>query len=165
MQFRKLLLGLSNRNRDLATGSKAVFGEAGRFDISPHDLFIGFDQEPVEAAEEIQIPGGGEFRSGAPLGTGGAAVSAFASTFPWIIPLSRHKNWLFLGAGILLMFNAFMTLQPKGKVACTITGGKGCDVAGSFTKKVFWASIIIYAIGAFAAYALVPLLMILDSDY
>ncbi|MCH7590213.1 hypothetical protein IIB34_04155 [PVC group bacterium] len=68
---------------------------------------------------------------------GGAAVSSFVSSFPWLIPLSVHKNWLFLGAGILLIFSGTLTLRPKGKVACTITGGKGCEVAGRFTKLMF----------------------------
>jgi len=89
---------------------------------------------------------------------GGAAVGAFVSIFPWIIPISQHKGWLFLIAGALLVFNGILTLRPKGKVACAITGGKGCDIAGSFTKKMFWFSISLYSIGAFAAYALVPIM-------
>ena len=84
-------------------------------------------------------------------------------TVPWLIPLSQNKNWLFLGAGTLLVFNAFLTLRPKGKVACAVTGGKGCEVAGGFSKRIFWVSVIIYGIGAFAAYALVPLLIFLDT--
>lgn len=28
---------------------------------------------------------------------GGAAVGAFVSTFPWLIPLSQHKELLFFG--------------------------------------------------------------------
>ena len=94
---------------------------------------------------------------------GGAAVSAFASTFPWLIPLSQNKDWLFLGAGTLLLVNAFLTLRPKGKVACAITGGKGCEVAGNMTKRIFWVSVTIYAVGAFAAYALVPVLIFFES--
>jgi len=94
---------------------------------------------------------------------GGVAVSAFASTFPFLIPLSLHKNWLFAGAGSLLIFNGFLTLRPKGKVVCAFTGDKGCEAAGSFTKKIFWLSVIIYGIGAFVAYGLTPLLIFIES--
>lgn len=94
---------------------------------------------------------------------GGAAVSSFVSSFPWLIPLSVHKNWLFLGAGVLLIFSGTLTLRPKGKVACTITGGKGCEVAGRFTKFMFWLSLAVFGVGVFFAYAIVPLLRLLEA--
>jgi len=93
---------------------------------------------------------------------GGAAVGSLVSVFPWLIPLSMHKHWLFLGAGALLIFNGFLTLKPKGAVACSVTGGKGCAVAGTFTRKMFWFSVSLYGIGAFAAYALVPIMRLFE---
>ncbi len=93
---------------------------------------------------------------------GGAAMGALLSNFPWLIPLSRNKEWIFLGAGVLLLFNGILTLRPKGKVACAITGGKGCEVAGNFTKGMFWFSILLYGIGGFVAFALVPILRFFD---
>jgi len=93
---------------------------------------------------------------------GGAAVGSFVSIFPWLIPLSEHKDKLFLVAGILIIFNGFLTLRPKGKVACAITGGKGCEVAGSMTKGLFWFSVSLYTIGAFVAYALVPIMRLFE---
>lgn len=86
---------------------------------------------------------------------GGAAVGSLISVFPWLIPLSRYHNWLFLIAGILLFVNGVFVLSPKGKVACSITGGKGCEVAGNFSKWMFWISVTLYSIGAFFAYAYV----------
>jgi len=89
---------------------------------------------------------------------GGTAVGALLSAFPWLIPLSRHKEWIFLVAGVLLIINGIFVLKPQGKVACSITGGKGCEVAGGLTKGIFWFSVILYSIGAFTAYALVPII-------
>lgn len=94
---------------------------------------------------------------------GGTALGAFLSAFPWLIPLSRHKEWIFVVAGILLVINGIFVLKPKGKVACTITGGKGCEGAGGLTKGVFWFSVLLYSIGAFSAYALVPILRFFES--
>ena len=94
---------------------------------------------------------------------GGAAMGALLSTFPWLIPLSSNKEWIFLGAGLLLAFNGILTLRPKGKVACAITGGKGCEVAGDFTKGMFWFAILLYGVGAFVAFALVPILRFLEA--
>lgn len=92
---------------------------------------------------------------------GGATVGALLSAFPWIIPLSRHKEWIFLMAGLLLVFNGILHFWPKGKVACAVTGGKGCEVAGGFTKGIFWLAVFLYGVGAFVAYPLVPILRFL----
>ncbi|GMQ83159.1 MAG: hypothetical protein BMS9Abin05_2646 [Rhodothermia bacterium] len=94
---------------------------------------------------------------------GGAAVASLISTFPWLIPLSANKGWLFLGSGLILVFSGILVFRPKGAVACSITGGEGCEIAGRFTKVMFWISAGIYSVGAFFAYAVVPLLRILDA--
>ena len=94
---------------------------------------------------------------------GGAAVGSFVSTFPWLIPLTRHKGWLFLASGVLIVVSGVFTLRPQGKLACSITGGGGCEVAGGFTKAMFWVSATILVIGAFMSYAIVPILRVLEG--
>ena len=93
---------------------------------------------------------------------GGAAVGVFVAAFPWLIPLSRQKEWLFLAAGLFILFSGILTLRPQGRTACAITGGKGCAVGGRFTKGMFWTSVAIYAIGIFFAYGIVPVLRWLE---
>ncbi|MCH8029284.1 MAG: hypothetical protein IH874_05080 [Candidatus Dadabacteria bacterium] len=94
---------------------------------------------------------------------GGSAVIALTSTFPWLIPLSRHKDWIFLVAGLMLLFNGFLLFRPKGTVACAVTGGSGCEVAGRFTTVMFWSSVVIVGIGVFISYAIVPILRWLET--
>jgi len=89
---------------------------------------------------------------------GGAAIGAYASAFPWVIPLSRHKGWIFLVAGFLIALNGVLTIRPKGRLACAMTGGKGCEIAGTFGKTIFWISIAIYGVGTFMTYGIVPVL-------
>ena len=93
---------------------------------------------------------------------GGAAVSAYATSLPFIIPLSQHKGWIFVIAGILIGINFLFTLKPKSKIVCAVTGGKGCDAAGKFTRTMMWISLIIYVIGAFMAYGIVPIMRIIE---
>jgi hypothetical protein len=92
---------------------------------------------------------------------GGGAVTSMISTFPWLVPLSANKGWIFLGSGIMLLISGILVYRPKGKMACSITGGEGCEVAGRFTKIMFWSSVIIYSIGVFFAYAIVPIMRFL----
>jgi len=94
---------------------------------------------------------------------GGTAVASFVSTFPWLIPLSANKGWLFLASGLMIVFSGILVFRPKGKVACSITGGEGCAVAGRLTKMMVWISVGIFSVGAFFAYAIVPLLRILEG--
>ncbi len=94
---------------------------------------------------------------------GGAAVASFVSTFPWLVPLSQHKGWIFLAAGLMIMLSGLLVYRPKGRVACSLTGGEGCEVAGRFTKVMFWLSAAIFGVGVFFAYALVPLLRLLEG--
>ena len=94
---------------------------------------------------------------------GGAAVGSLVAAFPWLVPLSRHKDWIFLAAGLMLLLNGILLFRPEGKVACTITGSAGCEVAGHFTKIMFWISMVIVGIGAFFAYAIVPILRWLEA--
>lgn len=94
---------------------------------------------------------------------GGAAVTSFISTFPWLVPLSQQKEWIFLASGLMIVLSGVLIYRPKGRLACTITGGQGCEVAGRFTKVMFWMSGGIFAVGVFFAYALVPLLRLLEG--
>ncbi len=94
---------------------------------------------------------------------GGASVTSLASTFPWLIPLSANKEWIFLGTGLMILFSAILVLRPKGAVACRITGGVGCEAAGRFTKIMLGISGLIYGVGLFSAYLLVPILRVIDA--
>lgn len=94
---------------------------------------------------------------------GGAAISVYVSAFPWVVPLSRHKGWIFLIAGALIALSGVLTLRPRGKLACAITGGKGCEVAGAFSKSMFWITTAVYAVGAFMTYGIVPVLDFLEG--
>lgn len=96
---------------------------------------------------------------------GGSAVVSLISAFPFLIIISQNKDWIFLGAGLLLIFNGIITLKPKGKLACSVTGGKGCKIAGKFQKYMFWFSSALFIIGGFMAYLAVHLIKFIDYDF
>lgn len=91
---------------------------------------------------------------------GGAAVSSMLSVFPFLIPLSMYKEWIFGVATILISINGYMVFKPNQEVACDVdTGEDGCDITGRFNKRMFYISSTVLALGAFFAYALVPILV------
>ena len=94
---------------------------------------------------------------------GGAAVSSMLSAFPFLIPLSMNKGWIFIIAAILIAINGYMVFKPNQKVACDVDACEdGCDVTGRFNKRMFYISASVLAVGAFFAYALVPILVYFD---
>ena len=92
---------------------------------------------------------------------GGAAVSSMLSVFPFFIPLSMNKGWIFIIAAILIAINGYLVFKPNQKVACDVDED-GCDVTGRFNKRMFYISASVLAVGAFFAYALVPILVYFD---
>ena len=51
---------------------------------------------------------------------GGAAVSSMLSVFPFLIPLSMNKGWIFIIAAILIALNGYLVFKPNQKVACDV---------------------------------------------
>ena len=92
---------------------------------------------------------------------GGAAVSSMLSVFPFLIPLSMNKGWIFIIAATLIAINGYLVFKPNQKVACDVDED-GCDVTGRFNKRMFYISASVLAVGAFFAYALVPILVYFD---
>ena len=94
---------------------------------------------------------------------GGAAVSSMLSAFPFLIPLSMNKGWIFGVSAILIAINGYMVFKPNQEVACDVDAGEdACEVTGRFNKRMFYISASVLVMGAFFAYALVPILVYFD---
>ena len=94
---------------------------------------------------------------------GGAAVSSMLSAFPFLIPLSMNKGWIFGVSAILIAINGYIVFKPNQEVACDVEAGEdGCEVTGRFNKQMFYISASVLVLGAFFAYALVPILVYFD---
>ena len=94
---------------------------------------------------------------------GGAAVSSMLSAFPFLIPLSINKGWIFGVSAILIAINGYIVFKPNQEVACDVEAGEdGCEVTGRFNKQMFYISASVLVMGAFFAYALVPILVYFD---
>ena len=55
---------------------------------------------------------------------GGAAVSSMLSAFPFLIPLSMNKGWIFGVSAILIAINGYMVFKPNQEVACDVDAGE-----------------------------------------
>lgn len=92
----------------------------------------------------------------------GATVASALSAAPWLVALSHHKPCVFgiscaLIAGNLAYIYALAPRLRARALACAI-GDPRCRIAARFSKIVLWLSAALWAIGAFTAFALPPIL-------
>jgi mercuric ion transport protein len=96
----------------------------------------------------------------------GASVASTLSASPWLVTLSRHKQWTFGVSGLLIalsflnMYYFSPRLQAK---ACAPDNPSACEAASKFSRVLLWISATIYVVGFFSAYLLGPILTKLDS--
>jgi len=92
----------------------------------------------------------------------GATVASALTSVPWLVNLSRHKNWvfaisgLFIGANLIYVYAVAPRLQPQ---VCPSSVPEACASASRLSRILLWVSATIYGIGVFSAYMLGPLLM------
>jgi mercuric ion transport protein len=94
----------------------------------------------------------------------GASVASMLSFLPWLVTLSRHKQWTFAVSGLLIAlgFVNMYVVAPRLKAKTCDPGDRACDDASKASKIVLWVSAAIYAVGFFVAYVLGPILTGLD---
>ena len=96
----------------------------------------------------------------------GASVASMLSFMPWLVTLSRHKQWTFAVSGILiaLSFANMYYIAPRIRAKeCTADDPSACAEASKLSRVLLWVSAGIYGVGVFIAYVLGPILSRLDS--
>jgi len=96
----------------------------------------------------------------------GASVASTLSSLPWLVTLSRHKQWTFAVSGslIALSFLNMYYFSPRLKAqSCAPGDPSACEAASKFSKVLLWVSAAIYFVGIFSAYLLGPILTRLDN--
>jgi mercuric ion transport protein len=96
----------------------------------------------------------------------GASVASTLSSLPWLVTLSRYKQWTFAVSGLLIALSFlnmyYFSPQLRAK-SCAPDNSSACDTAGKFSRLLLWVSAAIYIIGFFSAYLLGPILTKLDN--
>jgi mercuric ion transport protein len=96
----------------------------------------------------------------------GASVASMLSFMPWLVTLSRHKQWTFAVSGVLIALSFVNTYYVSPRIRakeCRADDPSACEEASRLSKILIWVSAVIYAVGVFVAYALGPILSRLDN--
>ena len=96
----------------------------------------------------------------------GASVASMLSFMPWLVALSRHKQWTFTVAGLLIALSFVNTyyIVPRFRPAdvCDADGPSACRDASRVATVLLWVSATVYGVGFFVAFALGPILARID---
>lgn len=98
----------------------------------------------------------------------GATVASVLSALPWLVALSRQKDWVFAISGLLIATNVYYIhrLAPRlslSRAACPPGEERACAAASRLSRALLLTSTGIYLVGFFVAYALGPLLTALEQ--
>ena len=83
----------------------------------------------------------------------GAVLAGFVSNFTWIKFMSTYKLYIFLGAGLMLLFSGYIFWQ--GRNAPCPANPKQAKICFKLRKVSFYIlviSLIVYLVGFFFAY-------------
>jgi hypothetical protein len=94
----------------------------------------------------------------------GATVATVLSVAPWLVAVSRHKEWVFAVSGILIAANFCYVYRLAPRIqaralACSPDDPRACAAASRFSRVALWLSAGLWSAGFFTAFVLGPLLM------
>jgi mercuric ion transport protein len=95
----------------------------------------------------------------------GATVASALSALPWLVALSRHKNWTFAISGVLIaagFVNVYYIAPQLRKQECSPENPEACETTSRLSRFLLWISAAIYVAGFFVAFLLGLILARLD---
>ena len=96
----------------------------------------------------------------------GASMASVLSFMPWLVTLSRHKQWTFAVSGALIalsLVNGYYIAPLIRAKQCGADDPSACEEASTLSRLLLGVSVAIYTVGMFVAYALGPILTRLDN--
>jgi len=92
----------------------------------------------------------------------GATVVAMTSVFPFLITLTKYKIWVFAFSGLMLAISGWLMFRSSRSCPADQELARACNTAHKWNKRIYWGSLVIWSIGFFAAYLLLPIRIWLD---
>jgi len=92
----------------------------------------------------------------------GAVVASLHYHIPGLIFLAEHKSWTLTIAALILMVLAWVIWRPNQHCPAEPVLAALCKKSTLWNKRIFWLSSMIWFIGFFTSYLLLPIRNFLD---
>jgi len=96
------------------------------------------------------------------LGLGAVSATLF-ETLPFLVTLTKYKIWMFFGSLALLALGGWALYRPNRYCPTDPDLAAKCEAAHRWNRRIWKASIIIWAVGFCAAYLSLPLYELLSN--
>ena len=93
----------------------------------------------------------------------GATVAALVSAAPWLVALIHYKGWMFAISAVGLVAAGFFLYRPGRACPTEPRLARLCAIADRWNRRVLMIAGVLWVVGAFSAYLLLPLRQWLDS--
>jgi len=93
----------------------------------------------------------------------GVAVASLTASFPILITLSKHKEWIFAGSGALLVLAGWLLYRPGRTCPADPAAAALCERLQQWNRRVHGSAVAVWSVGFFTAYLLLPLRIWLDA--
>jgi thiamine transporter ThiT len=93
----------------------------------------------------------------------GALAASLSFNIPGLVFLAENKFWTLSLSALLLLFLAGVIWRPGQSCPADPGLAAYCARAKTWNRKIFSLSVIVWAIGFFFSYLLLPLRQLLDS--
>ena len=94
----------------------------------------------------------------------GTAVVGLTGAFPWLVTLSRHKEWVFAVSALLLVAGGWALYRGGRSCPMDPALARLCSRLDGWNRRLYWTSVAIWGIGFFTAFLLLPLTLLLEGD-
>lgn len=93
----------------------------------------------------------------------GATVAALVGAAPWLVALSHYKVLMFVASGAGLLAAGWFLYRPGRTCPTEPKLARLCAVADRWNRRVHALAAVLWTIGVFSAYLLLPLRRWLES--
>ncbi|OFW86892.1 MAG: hypothetical protein A3B66_07150 [Alphaproteobacteria bacterium RIFCSPHIGHO2_02_FULL_46_13] len=92
----------------------------------------------------------------------GAVSAALFSALPWLAWFGLYKIWTFSLAGLILAFAAWSIYRPNRYCPSDPAMTEMCIKTTRWNKGMFWCAAVLWFIGFFTAYLLLPIMRLMS---
>lgn len=93
----------------------------------------------------------------------GATVAVLTDSLPFLVDLTRNKGWIFGLSAALLAINAWLLFHPGRQCPSDAQLAAACRHTTRLNLGVFYAALVLWGIGFFAAFLALPVMLWLET--
>lgn len=93
----------------------------------------------------------------------GGAVAFLAAEFPVLIALSEYKSWLFISSALILILTTWLLWRSGAACPADPEKAATCRRLQTVSKNLLVLTAIIWSVGLFFAYLILPLQVWLEG--